>query len=152
MIYSKTCEYSIRALACLALQPPGCFLRISELSDLSGISTAYLAKICRGLVHKQLLRSKPGAQGGVGLAEKAQDISLMEIVNTVQDCALFERCVMGLSDCSDVNPCPLHPVWKHAKEEMIVCLSNAKLKDVAHKIKNLNYASFTRSQLKGIIS
>ncbi len=147
MLYSKTCEYAIRTLSVLAEEKDR-FIGAYEISENAGISSSYVAKICQALVQKKFLKSKTGRLGGFMLNKKAHDIIVMDIVDALESCWVFENCLMGLADCSDNNPCPIHVIWKEAKEEIRTTFENITLLDVAKKVKHCEYRPFARSQLK----
>ena len=132
-MFSKACEYGIRALIYFADYPEKRKATVSEVSRESGIPKSYVAKIFQCLVKAHVLRSHRGTSGGYELTIPVSKLSLLHIIHALDDPArsTFSNCVMGLSKCDDSNPCPLHPVWKRAKEEMLDRLANSTLSDVA---------------------
>ncbi len=147
MLYSKTCEYAIRTLSCLA-EKGNRFVNVSEIGKDANISASYVAKICQTLARKKFLKSKTGPFGGFMLGQTSDKILVMDIVEAVEDCWVFENCMMGLADCSDDYPCPIHTIWKQAKEHIKTTLENTTLYEVTQKMKNREYRPFERSRLK----
>ncbi len=64
MIYSKTCEYAIRALAYMADHRDEEMCMIPRISEDTGVPQAYIAKIFQGLVRHGILSSRRGPAGG----------------------------------------------------------------------------------------
>ena len=54
MLYSKTCEYALRSLACLASKGREAIKSASEIGEEAGVPGPYVAKIFQSLVRKGL--------------------------------------------------------------------------------------------------
>lgn len=134
MIYSKTCEYAVRALMFLASQAKGEYVLTREVSRATGVPSAYLAKIFRDLSHHKILLSRRGASGGVCLAKEPHLLSLKQIMEVIDDPAYLNACVMGLDHCSDRNACPLHEVWTGARRKMLIEMENYTLAAITKKV------------------
>ncbi len=147
MLYSKTCEYAIRALLYLASKPKGEYVLTRHVSRETGIPPAYLAKIVRDLAHHKILLSRCGAAGGVALAVEPKEISLQRIVLLMDDPAHLKACVMGLDRCSDQNACPLHEVWAAARYKMTRKMQKTTLDTVTKKVGKSRYREMTRGRL-----
>lgn len=133
MIYSKTCEYAIRALVFYAEHPERESATIAEISLESGVPRAYIAKIFRCLAGSGILKSMRGAAGGFSLVIPAAKLTVLRIVAALDehDHSPFTNCLMGLDRCDDKNPCPMHPVWKNAKEEILQRLAETTIGSMA---------------------
>lgn len=131
MIYSKTCEYAIRALVCLARRGDQA-TPVRKVSEETGVSQAYVAKVLQCLARSRLLNAHRGPGGGYSPAFQPGEITLMRVVQSLDDPARspFSNCIMGLDQCNDRNPCPLHPIWARAKEAMVRKLSHCTIADL----------------------
>jgi Rrf2 family protein len=135
MLYSKSAEYAIQALIYLAEIKPDKPVMISEIAEAYNIPYQFLAKIVQTLVKQRLVVATRGRNGGINLARGAKDIYVNQIVNAV-DGPPPERdiCVIGLDECSDETPCPLHHKWKPIRIQIREMLSKEHLDDLAHRI------------------
>lgn len=133
MIYSKTCEFAIRALIYFADHPEKPVASIKDVARESGVSSSYVAKIFQCLVKSRVLVSKRGIFGGFSLVTPAGKLTLLEVIRALDDLkqSPFSNCIMGFEKCNDQEPCPLHPVWAKAKEQMMRRLSDCTIADVA---------------------
>ena len=133
MIYSKTSEYAIRALAYLSTQPKNAVSTFREVARKTGVPQAYVAKIFQCLVRSKILGSHRGRVGGFYLKADPAKLTLIKVINSIEDIprSVFTGCVMGLDQCSDHQPCPLHYEWVEAKEKMTKRLSCTSITDVA---------------------
>jgi len=132
MVFSRTAEYALRALAFLALQPPGQRAGAREISEAENIPMPFLWKILQSLTRRRLVRSFKGIHGGYELARPAGSINLSSVVNATDGADFRDQCVLGLPECDNNNPCPLHEQWKQIRNGMIQMLDRTSLSDLAH--------------------
>ena len=147
MLYSKTCEYAIRALSCLASEGKNVWMHAKDISEKTGVPDAYICKIFQDLVRNGILKSRRGALGGFAYRVDPSQISLRRIVEIIDDTSILDDCVMGLDECSDDNACPLHPIWKKSKEQMLKKLETNKLTLMTKKIRTRKFRTLRRSRL-----
>ena len=133
MIFSKACEYGIRAAIHVARQS----LEDSR-SNLKDISSeiespeAYTAKILQTLVKGNIITSVKGAMGGFEVDRKKMSrIRLQDIVIAIDGGFNDKICVLGLKECSQKHPCPVHDQYKHIKSDLISMMQNTTLHDMA---------------------
>jgi Rrf2 family protein len=133
MVYSKTCEYAIRALIYFADHPEASSATVKDVSKDSGVPAAYVAKIFQCLAKSRILGSQRGPTGGYSLLIPVDRLTLLKIVQSLDDLSKspFSNCVMGYDKCNDKNPCPLHPIWVKAKDQMLEKLRSSTVFDMA---------------------
>ena len=110
-LLSKSTEYALRAVLYVASRKDAKYVSIREISDELGVSFHFLTKILQRLTRKGLVVSYRGPGGGVALARPAGRITLMDIVEAVEESDLFTSCILGLAGCGEKKPCPLHGQW-----------------------------------------
>jgi Rrf2 family protein len=131
MLFSRSTEYAVRAMTCLARQSPGKLTGAREISEAEKIPIPFLWKILQMLTRRRLVRSFKGIHGGYELRCRASDIPLSTIVTATDGVQFRENCVLGLPECDSQNPCPLHNQWKGIRGEMIRMLDETSLADLA---------------------
>lgn len=133
MIYSKTCEYAIRALLYFARYPKKETVTAKEAARFGGAPQAYVAKIFRGLERRKILSSRRGPLGGFSLRVPLEKLTLAEVIHAMDDPdkSPLTQCVMGLDACNDAHPCPLHEAWKPAKARLCELLERTTIADLA---------------------
>src|SRR5690606_16920079 len=107
-MFSKACEYGIRAVLFIAKQSqrdqrPN----ITEIAQAINAPEPFTVKICQQLFRDNILLSKKGPRGGFYL-EKDSLLKLADIVVAIDGEKIFNGCGLGLSECSSENPCPIH--------------------------------------------
>ncbi|MFD2146105.1 RrF2 family transcriptional regulator [Mucilaginibacter antarcticus] len=140
-IFSKTCEYAIRAVFFIAYKTSEGG-RVSLKDVAAGIDTAelYLAKILQALSRAGIISSFKGPNGGFFIDVDALNKPISEIVETFDGNDLFVGCALGLKHCSEINPCPLH-------EEFAVIRN--KISDL---LKTTTIGNFNQELLTGLLS
>lgn len=118
-VFSKTCEYAIRAVFFIAHKTvDGGRVGIKEISNGIDSPEPFLAKILQDLSRKGIIQSAKGPNGGFYLDEGALKRPLTDIVEAVDGNGIFTGCALGLKQCSEVNPCPLHHQFKFIRSKI----------------------------------
>jgi len=114
---SNTTGYAIKALMCL--ESGGCVPRhIGDIASCAGVPRAYLAKILNVLAQQGLVETKRGYRGGISLARKAEEISLLQIVEAVEGNQWLGNCLLGMDTCDIFTICPTHDFWARIRREI----------------------------------
>jgi Rrf2 family protein len=135
MLYSKTCEHAIRALAYVAGQPTGALVLVADIAESEDMPRAFTSKILRDLVRAGMLTSARGPGGGYALARDPGDIRLIDIKRIIDGSDHLDRCAVGLEMCSDYAPCPLHDEFKSLRDSIRRYLERTSLADMSGALK-----------------
>lgn len=135
MVLSKTTRYAILSIIYIASVADRPFVPIREIADYLGISFYFLSKIMQRLMHKKIIETYRGPNGGISLARPANEIHLVEIVEAVDGLDLFTECILGLAGCGQQNPCPLHDGWSKIRPSLQEMFEQTNLKDIGIRIK-----------------
>jgi Rrf2 family transcriptional regulator, iron-sulfur cluster assembly transcription factor len=123
---SQTSGYAIKALACLS--EPDCQSRsITEIAGRTRVPRPYLAKIVNALVRSGLVTARRGIGGGVSLARRPEEITLLQIVEAVEGKNWLGDCLLSLDECSDQSTCPTHDFWQRIRGEITHQLGTTSL-------------------------
>lgn len=130
MLYTRSAQYAIRALALLASEPRDNYVPIRDVARSARVPLPFLAKIMQVLARSGLVDSRRGPGGGVRLARAPHAVTLEEIVVAVDGEDSVRECVLGLPHCADTNPCPVHEVWKQVRPTLRRQLHDRSLADI----------------------
>lgn len=133
MIYSKACEYGIRALTYLAQHPDRLCLA-KEISENEEIPHYFLGKILQSLARDGFVNSTKGPGGGFRLARPAEEITLYQIKDAIDGTNDLHECAVGLEHCDDQMPCPLHDTFMPLREEIKDYLEETSLAQMAKAV------------------
>ena len=131
MIYSRSAEYAIRAFVFLAQVPSGKYAMVKQIAEESDIPAHFLAKILQQLARQGFLRSSKGPTGGFSLRYPANDITLLQIVDSIDGLADYQRCIGGMNECNDQMRCGMHDSWKALRGRIIEYLEGTTVEDLA---------------------
>lgn len=131
MIYSRSAEYAIRAFVHLATVPEGKYAMVKNIAQEADIPSHFLAKILQQLARKGFLRSSKGPTGGFCLRQPASEIALVQLVETIDGLAEYNRCPSGMAECNDQAPCGMHDTWKGLRSRIMDYLERTTIEDVA---------------------
>ena len=136
-MFSKTCEYAIRAMIFIAQKSKQqSKVGIEEIAKEIGAPQHFIAKILQDLCRNGLLQSSKGPTGGFYLDSNSQRRSLLEIVKVIDGDKLFYGCGLGLDSCSEKKPCPLHHQFKIVRQNIYDMLKNAKVDELQEQLEN----------------
>jgi Rrf2 family iron-sulfur cluster assembly transcriptional regulator len=134
VIFSKSCEYSLQAVLYLAHQPQGKPLRLRDISERLNIPHHFLNKVLQTLVREKIVVSYKGTNGGFVLERSPKEITLDDIARALDGDTFLDDCVLGFPGCGDSNPCPVHPVWKRAKNTILDMLQKKTLAELSREL------------------
>ncbi|WP_242920121.1 RrF2 family transcriptional regulator [Pontibacter liquoris] len=137
---SKTTEYALRAIVYIALgdaagNRPG----VKEIAQELELPVHFMGKILQDLVRKGIIASAKGPRGGFFLHRPASEISILEVVREIDGLAAFTKCGMGLNQCSDIHPCPLHNDIKAYRDRLLKVYSVKTIQDLVTGINSGKY-------------
>lgn len=129
-IFSKTCEYAIRAVFFIS-QKTADGGRVSIKDIAIGIDSPehFLAKILQDLSKRGLVQSIKGPNGGFYIDAYSLKRPIAAIVEAVDGNGVFVECGLGLKECSEKNPCPLHNQFKTIRDEIHSLLRTTNIGD-----------------------
>lgn len=109
---------------------------LDDLIAGSELPRDFMAKIFQRLVHAGLLASSRGRKGGFCLAKPAHEITILDIVNSLEEPDHMDRCVVGMAVCDDHVPCPQHDLYKPIRQRLKDYLSTTTLADLASSLRS----------------
>ena len=130
MELTKAGDYGYLGLLYLAKQPKDRIVRLSEISDSEGIPEKFLAKIFQNLTRTGLVRSHRGAKGGFTLAKPADQITVKELIESVQGPIFLSRCLTSPNSCDRKKICPLRKLWVKSQDYIIEMFKENTLADL----------------------
>ena len=91
-------DYAVRIVACLAQENKR--IDAKTISEKNSVTLRFALKILRKLVESGIVKSYKGTQGGYELAKSPSEISLCDVIETVEGTYHFSRCLEDGYECS----------------------------------------------------
>ena len=135
-MFSKSCEYAIRATIFIASESTrGNKMGIKDIAQKIDSPVAFTAKILQNLVRHKIIRSTKGPTGGFEVSsESMKEIKLADIVRAIDGDSVYQGCALGLPTCSESSPCPAHNKFKHIREELKKMLTSTSLEELTQGV------------------
>lgn len=132
-MFSKTCEYGIRATIFIASQSlEDNRLSLKEIANEIESPVAFTAKILQQLVRNGILDSVMGPTGGFQIDKnRIDEIKLSQIVDILDGDSIYRGCGLGLRECNALEPCPVHDKFVHIRKELKQMLENTSIYELA---------------------
>ena len=134
-------EYALKALIELAIDHDrgNTITLINDVARRKRIPQKYLEQILLNLRNAGILVSKRGVGGGYSLSRSPENISLGEIIRTVEGSLSPVNCVSIGShvNCPEESSCGLYSVMLEVRDAVSSVLDNTSLKDVARRTLDL---------------
>ncbi|KQO22399.1 Rrf2 family transcriptional regulator [Flavobacterium sp. Leaf82] len=137
-MFSKACEYGIRASIFIAANSSkGIRVGIKDVAKEIDSPEPFTAKIMQILTKSNIIGSAKGVGGGFEIsAEALKSIKLIHIVDAIDGDNIYKGCGIGLKECSEVHPCPVHNEFKKIRELLVAMLTNTSLEELALSVKS----------------
>jgi Rrf2 family protein len=133
MQITRQADYAVRAVLYLCERGDTTRVATSQIGRAQHIPVTFLAKIVAQLSAAGILHSTRGAHGGVSLGRPPQEISLLDIVETVDGPMLLNECVADPNLCPLGAGCVVHRVWCLAQAELVERLSRTSFAQLARR-------------------
>ena len=133
MMFSKACEYGIRAAVYIALQSlDGRRVSVTEIAGEIDSPIAFTAKILQQLTRNNIVNSVKGPTGGFEIERKDMDkVNLSMIVKAIDGDNIYVGCGLGLKECNADKPCPLHDKFVDIRSNLRTMLKSTSLYELA---------------------
>lgn len=132
-MFSKACEYGIRATLYVALKSlDNERVSLKDIAKKIDSPEAFTAKILQQLARNNIIDSVKGPSGGFQIEkDKIDSIKLIKIVSTIDGDAIFNGCGLGLKQCDEQFPCPVHNKFKKIRNDLKGMLENTSIYELA---------------------
>lgn len=131
-MFSKACEYAIRAALYIAIKSNSdARLSIPEIAGEIDSPVPFTAKILQTLARAGVISSIKGPNGGFYLDPKAKPVPLNVIIKAIDGEDVLYTCSLGLKECSDKFPCPIHHEIKAYKDRLKKIMKEKTIQELA---------------------
>jgi len=129
MQVTRQADYAIRAIYYLATLGPNKRAATSQIAKQQHIPPSFLAKIISQLSVAGLLHTSRGARGGVTLARNPEDITMLDVVESIDGPIQLNECVTDSHGCIFQDECPMRDLWCDIQDILVKRLQNTTFAD-----------------------
>ena len=134
-MFSNSAKYAIKAVLYLAMHAVEDHkVNARELSAAIDVPKAYMAKLLQELVRHGVITSSRGPKGGFYLTEANRNTPMIQVVHIFDGEEAFTSCVLGLRQCDESKPCPLHEKISPYRWSLLTALEFNTIQDFGEEL------------------
>ena len=132
-MFSKKAEYALRATIYIAQKSNSeKKLGIEDVAKSIDAPRSFTAKILQLLTkNNRIISSSRGPNGGFYITDTAKKFSVRKILEVIEEDRVITKCVLGLKECSQTKPCPMHVQYSPIKKQLLNMFENRTIQELA---------------------
>jgi Rrf2 family protein len=127
---SRRLDYGLQLMIALAQEPDNRAQATAILAEKLQIPLPFLHQIGRSLIQGRLIKATPGPHGGLRLNMSADEITLLQVVETLEGPVCISPCLDG-ENGQRTEGCLSNPVWIELQATLVEHLSAVRLSSLA---------------------
>lgn len=131
-------RYGIHAMFDLAMYAQEVPQPIKAIAERESIPEAYLEQLIAVLRKGELVTSIRGAQGGYMLARPADQITVGNVLRTLEGDLNIVSCLTGDDVCHKSGGCPTRAVWQKLRDGINQVVDSITLQDMIDDYERMN--------------
>ena len=136
-VIRRNTDYALRAMVTLAAAYGGKPISARALAKQEDVSYQLICKLLQRLHNAGYVRSLMGPSGGYRLAKAPSEITLGDIIETLQGTVTINRCVHDEDPCPRKSTCTVSSKIREIQKTLEDYLNNITLEDLLEENKDL---------------
>ena len=124
---SRKLDYGIQLMVALAKESDGRPIPTAKLSEMLDIPLPFLHQIGHSLMQAGLINASPGPRGGIKLSQSAEEISILEIAESLEGKICINNCLSEHDVCQKIDECTSQTMWATMQDQIIRFLGGINL-------------------------
>ena len=137
MQITNQADYALRSMLYIAKYAESQLIPSNTIAEEMQISRIFLSRIDSQLVNAGLIRTRRGARGGVMLAKPAAEISIYDVVTTIDGPITLIDCIADPESCPLSPDCPYRTFWEETQNALIARMKAVSLQDMLANSKKI---------------
>lgn len=129
---SKRVEYGIIAVQYMASASKQ-LVSVKEIADSMGLSFDFLSKILQSLLKKGIVESQKGAKGGYKLARSPKEISVFDIIDSLEEKKFLVECLEVDNKCDMSSVCTIKDPLSTLQNKINKLFTETSIKEIVSK-------------------
>ena len=130
-------RYALRLMTDLAAYDQDGYVSLKDVAERQKISPKYLEQIAGMLAKAGLLHSGRGAQGGYTLSRPPEEITVGDVLRSLEGGLNLVDCLMEEDACGKSCACPSRIVWMKIRDGLNEIVDSITLKDMIDEYQRL---------------
>jgi Rrf2 family protein len=127
---SRRLDYGLQLMIALAAEPENRSQATAVLAERLQIPLPFLHQIGRSLIQGRLIKATPGPHGGLRLNIAAEEITLLQIVETLEGPVCITPALDG-DDYQRQGTCDTSDVWGQLQNQLVSHLESIRLSELS---------------------
>ena len=126
-------RYGLKAMIDLAVHNNEGVVALKSIAERQGLSENYLEQLFAALKKAKLVKSVRGSQGGYSLGNQPENITVGDILRTLEGNTYPTECVSYNFEnvgCDNFDKCVTRGVWEKIREGINNVIDNITLRDL----------------------
>ena len=137
MQITNQADYALRSMLYIAKYAESQLIPSNTIAEEMQISRIFLSRINSQLFNAGLIRTRRGARGGVMLAKPAAEISIYDVVTTIDGPITLIDCIADPESCPLSPDCPYRTFWEETQNALIARMKAVSLQDMLANSKKI---------------
>ncbi len=129
-------RYGLRTLMDISMHQSKGPVTLNDIAERQQISVKYLWQVINPLKTTGMLSVTRGAKGGYALARRPEDITMLEIMNTLEGPTSLVECITKNDSCNQIDNCVARTVWMEVNQAVEKALIGITLAEVLRRCTN----------------
>lgn len=128
---SRRLDYGIQLMVALAKEDESTPKPTAKLAETLDIPLPFLHQIGHTLMQSGLIKASPGPRGGLRLNLPAEEISILQIAESLEGPICLNSCLACGEECEKQDECSAKSMWSVVQGQIINYLGGVNLGDLA---------------------
>ena len=133
-------HYGLRSIIDVALHQSKGPVTLSDIATRQSISVKYLWQVINPLKAAGFLSVTRGAKGGYVLGQRPDNITMLEVLTTLEGPVSILKCLTHKDDCKRTHSCVARTVWMEVNKAVEKALDNVTLAEVLRRCEHSSEA------------
>lgn len=129
-------RYGLRILIDLATHDTQKPRLVRDIAESQQISEKYISRLIIDLRRARLVRSVRGVKGGFFLARSPKEITLLDILETMEGTLSIVDCVMAPEKCTHNADCTARGIWQKLNNGIRELMRNITFEQILEEYRN----------------
>ena len=126
-------HYGLRSMIDVALHQAKGPVTLNDIAERQSISVKYLWQVINPLKASGFLSVTRGAKGGYMLGQRPDDITMLEVLTTLEGPVSILKCLTEEDTCPRIHSCIGRTIWMEVNQAVEKALSNITLAEVLRR-------------------
>jgi len=130
---TKKTDYALMAINYMSGRNAAFVANTRNIAEIYNIPRELLAKILQKLAKEGIIDSQNGPKGGYTLLKEPGDITLGEVIRTIEGPIQIVRCIEGETTCSQTEQCTIQSPLRKIERQIVDFLDSITIDKLANE-------------------